>query len=154
MTTLDLSTCSHDLARSIAAIEEELSSAIVTEDESTVLAGSACAVGLDDVGLDQQLAIVHALRVAAVGELDHQSAEGNRVPVAPLGVPDRITPSAEGNRVPVAPLGVPDRIVPSAEGNRLLVAPLGVPDRITKRDYNYFDDLNAALKELRDKQGY
>jgi len=145
MTTLDLSTCSHDLARSIAAIEEELSSAIVTEDESTVLAGSACAVGLDDVGLDQQLAefeasqarliaIVHALRVAAVGELDHQSAEGNRVPVAPLGVPDRI--------------------VPSAEGNRLLVAPLGVPDRITKRDYNYFDDLNAALKELRDKQGY
>ena len=30
----------------------------------------------------------------------------------------------------------------------LPVAPLAVPDRITKRDYNYFDALNAALAAL------
>ena len=28
------------------------------------------------------------------------------------------------------------------------VAPLEVPDRITRRDYNYFNELNAALQEL------
>jgi hypothetical protein len=30
----------------------------------------------------------------------------------------------------------------------LPIAPLEVPDRITKRDYNYFNALNAALETL------
>jgi hypothetical protein len=108
MTTLDISTWSRDLAQSLAAIEEELSSAAV--------AGSKPA-NTDPFGLNQQLsefegsqarliAVVRALRVAAVGE-------------------------AVGT-----------------ERNGLFVEPLATPDRITKRDYNYFDDLNAALKEL------
>jgi hypothetical protein len=36
--------------------------------------------------------------------------------------------------------------------NRPAVAPLSVPDRILKRDYNYFDDLNADLAYLAKKQ--
>jgi len=31
----------------------------------------------------------------------------------------------------------------------LLVAPLDVPDRITKRNYNYFNELNSALLALK-----
>ena len=34
----------------------------------------------------------------------------------------------------------------------LPVAPLDVPDRITKRDYNYFDELNAELAALRGRE--
>ena len=33
---------------------------------------------------------------------------------------------------------------------QLLVAPLDVPDRITKRNYNYFNELNRALLALKD----
>jgi hypothetical protein len=32
------------------------------------------------------------------------------------------------------------------------VAPLSVPDRILKRDYNYFENLNADLAVLAEKQ--
>jgi hypothetical protein len=35
----------------------------------------------------------------------------------------------------------------------LPVAPLSIPDRITKRDYNYFNALNAALQDLGRRRG-
>jgi hypothetical protein len=37
----------------------------------------------------------------------------------------------------------------SGTTERLLVAPLDVPDRITKRNYNYFNELNSALLALK-----
>jgi len=52
--------------------------------------------------------------------------------------------------VPVPSLGpVP---APLPVRDRSAVAPLSVPDRILKRDYNYFDNLNADLAVLAEKQ--
>jgi len=41
---------------------------------------------------------------------------------------------------------------PGSRPDRPTVAPLSVPDRILKRDYNYFNSLNAALAELAKNQ--
>jgi hypothetical protein len=53
-----------------------------------------------------------------------------------------VNPEAAGAPVPgpsTDPGSLPDRST---------VAPLSVPDRILKRDYNYFNSLNAALADL------
>jgi hypothetical protein len=60
------------------------------------------------------------------------------------------------DRQPVARSKVPDLICEAADQEPAVrasarpssVAPLEVPDRITKRDYNYFGALNAALAAL------
>ena len=64
------------------------------------------------------------------------------LPEAQAQTPSPSVPGRPPQAVPPSPS------VPASQPARLPVAPLDVPDRITKRDYNYFDDLNAALRAL------
>jgi hypothetical protein len=61
--------------------------------------------------------------------------------------------SARGVAGPVpAALPVPvPQVAPAPQPHRPAVSPLSVPDRILKREYNYFDRLNADLAELAEK---
>ncbi len=54
---------------------------------------------------------------------------------------------------PVPPLDLAAESVLSPQQQLpLAIAPLSVPDRILKRNYNYFDSLNASLQLLAEKQ--
>lgn len=123
MTTLDSSFQNAHLAQLIADIDELLSPA------------PGCEVALEELGVDRCVTRVRQRLTECVRSQTRLVTEVRKV--------------RSGLGDPVQSCGGPSLANQSVV---LPVAVLGIPVRTTKRDYNYFDALNADLKELRARQ--
>lgn len=61
---------------------------------------------------------------------------------------DRLIDSVRAVRLALDPTGEARPTAPVPHYDPTVIAPLELPDRITRRDYNYFNNLNSALREL------
>jgi hypothetical protein len=143
MITTDMTTLSSDLAATIADFDAQISLtfggalAKETADTNNLVARLVRRFVGQEANQRRLIELVQSLTVGVRDSEPHVDASGrtSQHPQVGQSHQNRLLPNVNTTEQ-------------AGQHPALLVAPLEVPDRITKRDYNYFDALNAALAAL------